>query len=238
MYKHTRRKYQGGWWGKLAMVLARYWVGLVWGGVVQTWFEVVLWSRGEREFPFPTIPGNTGLPFPFPKFGNEFFIPVPVPKSWECYFLFPFPKFGNAIFLDRGSAHCEEPKARWTAQEGDEKEGVAADRRDDEAGWLAPEGDGVAERRTQGGDVESHFSLRSRDREAQGRDQTTPALQSLYLYCTLNKNVWGPGKRSTVSCANIFPLCSLCSSIMGFALCCCADKVKWLSAPVILKALI
>ena len=32
--------------------------------------------RGEREFPFPTIPGNTGLPFPFPKFGNEFFIPI------------------------------------------------------------------------------------------------------------------------------------------------------------------
>ena len=51
--------------------------------------------RGEREFPFPAIPGNTGLPFPFPKIGNYFFIPVPVPKSWECYFSFPFPKFGN-----------------------------------------------------------------------------------------------------------------------------------------------
>ena len=41
-------------------------------------------DRGEREFPFPTIFGNTGLRFPFPKFGNEFF--VPVPKSWECFF--------------------------------------------------------------------------------------------------------------------------------------------------------
>ena len=42
-----------------------------------------LWGRGEREFPFPTIPGNTSLPFPFPKVGNGFFIPIPVPKSWE-----------------------------------------------------------------------------------------------------------------------------------------------------------
>ena len=52
-------------------------------------------NRGEREFPFPAIPGNTGLPFPFPKIGNDFFIPVP--KNWECYFSFPFPfpKFGN-----------------------------------------------------------------------------------------------------------------------------------------------
>ena len=61
------------------------------------------WLRGEREFPFPAIPGNTGLPFPFPKIGNDFFIPIPVPKSWECYFSFPFPfpKFGNAIFHSR-----------------------------------------------------------------------------------------------------------------------------------------
>ena len=55
--------------------------------------------RGEREFPFPAIPRNTGLPLPFPKIVNDFFIPVPVPKSWKCYFSFPFqfPKFGNAI---------------------------------------------------------------------------------------------------------------------------------------------
>ena len=66
-------------------------------------FYIYRRGRGEREFPFPTIPGNTSLPFPFPKFGNEFFIPVPVPKSWECYFPFPFPfpKFGNAIFHSR-----------------------------------------------------------------------------------------------------------------------------------------
>ena len=59
-----------------------------------------LQARGEREFPFPAIPGNTSLPFPFPKIGNDFFILVPVPKGWECYFSFPFPfpKFGNAIF--------------------------------------------------------------------------------------------------------------------------------------------
>ena len=39
--------------------------------------------RGEQEFPFQTIPGNTSLTFPFPKVGNGFFIPIPVPKSWE-----------------------------------------------------------------------------------------------------------------------------------------------------------
>ena len=78
----------------------------------------VLHVRGEREFPFPTIPGNTGLPFPFPKFGNEFFIPVPVPKSWECNFLFPFPfpKFGNVIFHSR--SHYRE----WIIMSGIEWE--------------------------------------------------------------------------------------------------------------------
>jgi hypothetical protein len=45
--------------------------------------ELFIRIRGEREFPFPTIPGNTSLPFPFPKAGNGFFIPIPVPKSWE-----------------------------------------------------------------------------------------------------------------------------------------------------------
>jgi len=78
----------------------------------------VLQTRGEREFPFPTIPGNTGLPFPFPKFGNDFFIPVPVPKSWECNFLFPFPfpKFGNVIFHSR--SHYRE----WIIMSGIEWE--------------------------------------------------------------------------------------------------------------------
>ena len=55
-------------------------------------------GRGEREFPFPTIPRNTSLPFPFPKIWNDLLIPVPVPKSWEWYFSFPFAKFGGAIF--------------------------------------------------------------------------------------------------------------------------------------------
>ena len=64
------------------------------------WSNFVMWSRGEREFPFPTIPGITGVLFPFPKIGNDFFIPVPVPKSWDWHFsvLFPITKFGNAIF--------------------------------------------------------------------------------------------------------------------------------------------
>ena len=63
--------------------------------------------RGEREFPFPTIPGNTSLPFPFPKVGNGFFIPIPVPKSWEYNCSFPFPKVGNAILHSR-SFHGNE----------------------------------------------------------------------------------------------------------------------------------
>ena len=64
-------------------------------------------TRGEREFPFPAFPGNTGLrfpfpkigndfsfPFPFPKVGNAFSIPVPVPKIWECNLPFLFPLIG------------------------------------------------------------------------------------------------------------------------------------------------
>ena len=67
------------------------------------WYLGSQHQRGEREFPFLTIPGNTGLPFPFPKYGNEFFhsrsqklgmqfsIHVPVSKIRECNFPFPFP---------------------------------------------------------------------------------------------------------------------------------------------------
>ena len=62
-----------------------------------------LLHRDEREFPFPTIPGNTCLPFLFPKGGNGFFTPIPVLKRWECNFsfLFPSPKVGNAILHSR-----------------------------------------------------------------------------------------------------------------------------------------
>ena len=71
-----------------------------WDSFVIEFMHRFLRIRGEREFPFPAIPGNTGLPFPFPKIGNDFFIPVPIPKSWESHFSFLvlFPNVGNAIF--------------------------------------------------------------------------------------------------------------------------------------------
>ena len=57
-------------------------------------------SRGEREFPFPAIFGNTTLLFPSRKSGMEFSTLIPVPENWEWNFplTFPFPKIGNGIF--------------------------------------------------------------------------------------------------------------------------------------------
>ena len=43
----------------------------------------IIFCKGEREFPFPVIPGNTGLQFPFPKFA------VPVPKVKKSFPLIP-----------------------------------------------------------------------------------------------------------------------------------------------------
>ena len=56
--------------------------------------------RGEREFPFQSIPKNESLWFPFPNYGNWFFHFLPVPEFWECFFPipFPFPKSGNVFF--------------------------------------------------------------------------------------------------------------------------------------------
>ena len=48
-------------------------------------------TRGEREFPFPAIFGNTGLPFPPRKSVTEFSICILVPKIWEWNF--PIPKW-------------------------------------------------------------------------------------------------------------------------------------------------
>ena len=57
-------------------------------------------SRGEREFPFPSIPKNESLWFPFPNYGNGFFHSLPVPEFRECFFFipFPFPNYGNGFF--------------------------------------------------------------------------------------------------------------------------------------------
>ena len=57
--------------------------------------DQALYSRGEREFPFPVIPKNGGLWFPFPNFGNGFFHSLPVPEFQECLFFhsLPVPKF-------------------------------------------------------------------------------------------------------------------------------------------------
>ena len=46
-------------------------------------------DRGEREFPFPSIPKNESLWFPFPNYGNGFFHSLPVPEFRECFFSFP-----------------------------------------------------------------------------------------------------------------------------------------------------
>ena len=70
----------------------------------ETWvfLPFPLTVRGEREFSFATIPGNTG---PVPKnwawnfhsrsrsqkLGMQFIIPIPVPKVWEWAEPFPFP---------------------------------------------------------------------------------------------------------------------------------------------------
>ena len=45
--------------------------------------------RGEREFPFLSIPKNESLWFPFPNYGNGFFHSLPVPELWEWIFSFP-----------------------------------------------------------------------------------------------------------------------------------------------------
>ena len=46
--------------------------------------------RGEREFPFRSIPKNESLWFPFPNYGNWFFHSLPVPELWEWIFFIPF----------------------------------------------------------------------------------------------------------------------------------------------------
>ena len=65
----------------------------------ETLFKVVQ-GRGEREFPFPSIPKNESLWFPFPNYGNGFFHSLPVPEFRECFFFipFPFPNYGNVFF--------------------------------------------------------------------------------------------------------------------------------------------
>ena len=65
------------------------------------WYSSSTYScRGEREFPFPSIPKNESLWFPFPNYGNGFFHSLPVPEFRECFFFipFPFPNYGNLFF--------------------------------------------------------------------------------------------------------------------------------------------
>ena len=56
--------------------------------------------RGEREFPFQSIPKNESLWFSFRNYGNGFFHSLPVPEIRECFFFipFPFPNYGNGFF--------------------------------------------------------------------------------------------------------------------------------------------
>ena len=60
--------------------------------------------RGEREFRFPNIPGNTGLPFPFPKFGNTILHSRSHSQKLGMKFSVPFPKVGNAIYHSRSQS--------------------------------------------------------------------------------------------------------------------------------------
>ena len=60
------------------------------------------WGRGEREFPFPSIPKNERLWFLFPNYGNGFFYSLPVPEFREWIFSIPFP-FLNWPFQSRES---------------------------------------------------------------------------------------------------------------------------------------
>ena len=52
-------------------------------------FLMLLLNRGEREFPFLSIPKNESLWFPFSNYGDGFFHSLPVPEFWECLFSFP-----------------------------------------------------------------------------------------------------------------------------------------------------
>ena len=65
------------------------------------WIGGMVISRGEQEFPFPSIPKNESLWFPFPNYGNGFFHSLPVPEFRECFFFipFPFPNYGNGFFF-------------------------------------------------------------------------------------------------------------------------------------------
>ena len=58
--------------------------------LILDWSE---YSRGEREFPFSVIPGNTSLKFPFPW---HFVISLPVPGKRKFW---PGIRTGNIIIL-------------------------------------------------------------------------------------------------------------------------------------------
>ena len=48
-------------------------------------------NRGERKFPFPSIPENESLWFPFPNLGNVFFSFPSHSRHLEMFFFIPFP---------------------------------------------------------------------------------------------------------------------------------------------------
>ena len=49
--------------------------------------DSVTHGRGELEFPFPAIFGNTCHPFPSRKLGMEFSTPIPVPEKENGIFI-------------------------------------------------------------------------------------------------------------------------------------------------------
>ena len=74
-----------------------------------SYYWVLSHSRGERKFPFPTIPRNTGLLFPFPiiPVNNNVSFLSPKVRNGNVHsrsqklgmeFSFPFPKVGNVNY--------------------------------------------------------------------------------------------------------------------------------------------
>ena len=65
-----------------------------------------LQTRGEREFPFPTIPRNTRLPFPFPKLKSAIL--------QSCKHLFPGNSLSRLGIRSEILAHFwEKPFPKW-----------------------------------------------------------------------------------------------------------------------------
>ena len=76
---------------KSQQAAAQFFLDSLWQYYMVTRNSSRMSDRGEREFPFPVIPGNTSLKFPFPW---HFVISLPVPGKRNFW---PGIKTGNTI---------------------------------------------------------------------------------------------------------------------------------------------